>query len=255
MSPFLLLAVILLGYMTTWYLIALLFKRNDLADIAWGLGFVLVAWVSFYIGGQSEIALVVNVLVTLWGTRLAYHIAKRNLKKPEDYRYQEWRNTWKYFYVRSYLQIFLLQGLFLYIIALPVMSVNLSDFYMTSPLFVLGILVWLVGYYFEVVGDAQLRHFISIPENKGKLMTQGLWRYTRHPNYFGEATMWWGIFISVAAVTGNILLIVSPLLINWLLRYVSGVPMLEAKYKDREDFKAYAMRTSAFIPLPPKSDY
>lgn len=253
MSPFLLLAVVLLGYMTTWYLIALLFKRNDLADIAWGLGFVLVAWLSFYIGARSEIALVINILVTLWGTRLAYHIAKRNLRKPEDYRYQEWRKTWKNFYIRSYVQIFLLQGFFLYIIALPVSSINVSDAYIASPLFVLGILVWLVGYYFEVVGDAQLRHFISIPENKGKLMTQGLWKYTRHPNYFGEATMWWGIFISVASVTGNILLIVSPLLINWLLRYVSGVPMLEAKYKDREDFEAYAMKTSAFIPLPPKS--
>lgn len=253
MSPFLFLAVVLLGYMTTWYLIALLFKRNDLADIAWGLGFVLVAWLSFYIGARSEIAFIVNILVTLWGARLAYHIAKRNLKKPEDYRYQEWRNTWKYFYVRSYLQIFLLQGLFLYIIALPVMAINSSDAYVVSPLFTLGIFVWLVGYYFEVVGDAQLRHFISVPENKGKLMTQGLWKYTRHPNYFGEATMWWGIFITVAAVTGNILLIVSPLLINWLLRYVSGVPMLEAKYKDREDFKAYATKTSVFIPLPPKS--
>lgn len=253
MSPFLLLAVVLLGYMTTWYLIALLFKRNDLADIAWGLGFVLVAWLSFYIGARSEIALVINILVTLWGTRLAYHIAKRNLRKPEDYRYQEWRKTWKNFYIRSYVQIFLLQGFFLYIIALPVMAINSSDAYVVSPLFTLGILVWLVGYYFEVVGDAQLRHFISIPENKGKLMTQGLWKYTRHPNYFGEATMWWGIFLTVAAATGNILLIVSPLLINWLLRYVSGVPMLEAKYKDREDFKAYARKTSVFIPLPPKS--
>lgn len=252
MSPFLLLAVILLGYMTTWYVIALIFKRNDLADIAWGLGFVLVAWVSFYIGTRTEISLVINILVTLWGTRLAYHIAKRNLRKPEDYRYQEWRNTWKYFYVRSYVQIFLLQGLFLYIIALPVMSINVSDAYITSPLFVLGILVWLIGYYFEVVGDSQLRHFVSIPENKGKLMTQGLWRYTRHPNYFGEATMWWGIFIIAFFATGNVLLIVSPLLITWLLRYVSGVPLLEAKYKEQPDFQEYAARTSVFFPLPPK---
>lgn len=252
MSPFLLLAVILLGYMTAWYVIALIFKRNDLADIAWGLGFVLVAWGSFYIGTRTEIALVINILVTLWGTRLAYHIAKRNLKKPEDYRYQEWRNTWKYFYIRSYVQIFLLQGFFLYIIALPVMAVNVSDAYITSPLFVLGILVWLIGYYFEIVGDAQLKAFISQPENKGKLMTNGLWKYTRHPNYFGEAAMWWGIFMIAFFATGNILLIVSPLLITWLLRYVSGVPLLEAKYKERPDFQEYAARTSVFFPLPPK---
>jgi steroid 5-alpha reductase family enzyme len=234
--------------MSAWFLLAVAIKRNDVADIAWGLGFTLITWLAWYTGGQSTFGFIVSLLISAWGIRLAWHIYHRNSKKGEDYRYLEWRNTWKFFYIRSYLQIFLLQGFFMYLISLPVWVLNAQEFIYFHPFGMIGLLVWAVGYYFEVVGDKQLKDFISLPENKGKLMTTGLWKYTRHPNYFGEVTQWWGIFLFALAATGNTLIIIGPITITLLILFVSGVPMLEKKYEGREDFEAYKKKTSAFIP-------
>lgn len=246
------LLIALLGYAVVWFLIAVVKKRNDVADIAWGLGFVFLAWLAFFFSSQHERGLLVNILVTIWGVRLAIHIYRRNRGKPEDFRYNQWRMEWKNFYTRSFLQVFLLQGFFLYIIALPVMAINLSSNHTFSPIDYLGVLIWMIGFFFEVVADFQLSKFKSKPANKGKIITIGLWQYSRHPNYFGEAVQWWGIFLLAVTLPFGWTTIVSPILITILLRYVSGVPMLERKYQGRTDFEAYKKSTSIFFPLPPK---
>ncbi len=239
--------------MSFWFAISVIKKRNDVADIAWGLGFVLMAWLSFCLTGYSFKAFLVNSLVTVWGLRLAWHIYHRNRNKPEDSRYLEWRKTWSNFYLRSFLQVFFLQGIFIFMISLPVIFINHSISQGFSIFETIGILVWGVGFYLESTGDRQLKEFISDPENKGKLMDKGLWRYSRHPNYFGEVTQWWGIFIVAVSIPGSLFTIIGPLTITILILFVSGIPLLEKKYSGRPDFEEYKKRTSIFIPLPPRS--
>jgi steroid 5-alpha reductase family enzyme len=239
--------------MTFWFIVSVIKKRNDVADIAWGIGFVLMAWFSFYLSGYSFKALLVNSLVTIWGLRLAWHIYNRNKNKQEDSRYLEWRKTWQYFYVRSFLQVFLLQGIFLFLISLPVMFINHSISSGFGILEVVGFLVWGLGFYYESTGDKQLKEFIGSPANKGKLMDGGLWRYSRHPNYFGEVTQWWGIFIITLSIFGSFFTIIGPLTITILILFVSGIPLLEKKYAGRPDFEEYKKRTSIFFPLPSRS--
>jgi steroid 5-alpha reductase family enzyme len=250
---YLTLALTLLVYMTSWFVVSVIKNRNDVADIAWGLGFVFLAWLSFILSGYSLKAFLVNILVTIWGTRLAWHIYNRNNNKPEDSRYLSWRKSWNNFYLRSYLQVFLLQGIFLFLISLPVIFINYSVSGNCGILEVVGIIVWSLGFYFESTADRQLKEFISHPENKGKIMDRGLWRYSRHPNYFGEVTQWWGIFVIASSLPNSLLTIIGPLTITILILFVSGVPLLEKKYAGRPDFADYKKRTSIFIPLPPKS--
>jgi len=238
--------------MTCWFILSIVKKRNDIADIAWGLGFVLMAWFSFYLSGYSFKAFLVNGLVTVWGLRLALHIYNRNKNKSEDSRYLEWRKTWKNFYLRSFFQVFLLQGIFLYLISLPVLFINHSVSNAFGIIDIVGLLVWGLGFYFESTGDRQLKEFISNPKNKGKLMDRGLWQYSRHPNYFGEVTQWWGIFIFTLSLSGPFITILGPLTITILILFVSGIPLLEKKYAGRPDFERYKKRTSIFFPLPPK---
>jgi steroid 5-alpha reductase family enzyme len=253
MNDYLMLALSLFGYMSFWFIISVIKKRNDVADVAWGLGFVLMAWLSFILAGFSFKALLINSLVTIWGIRLAWHIYQRNKNKPEDSRYQEWRKSWQHFYLRSYGQVFLLQGVLLYLISLPVMFINLAVSHDLGFVEVVGLLIWVLGFYFESTGDRQLKEFITNPINKGKLMDRGLWHYSRHPNYFGEVTQWWGIFVVAQSIPGGFLTIIGPLTITFLILFVSGVPLLEKKYAGRPDFEAYKKRTSVFIPLPPRN--
>lgn len=252
MNYYLTIATALFGYMTFWFAVSVIKKRNDVADIAWGLGFVLLAWASFFISGFSFKALVVNSLVTVWGSRLAWHIYNRNKDKPEDSRYLEWRKAWNNFYLRSFFQVFMLQGVFLYLISLPVIFINRSVSGGFGILEIVGLFVWAIGFYFESVGDSQLKKFISDPANKGKLMDKGLWQYTRHPNYFGEVTQWWGIFIIALSIPGSFFTIIGALTITILILFVSGIPLLEKKYAGRPAFEKYKKRTSVFIPLPPR---
>lgn len=246
------LALALFGWTLLWFSLSVIKGRNDIADIAWGLGFIFLAWVSFFIGGRQNHALPVNAMVTIWGLRLAGHIYSRNRGKPEDFRYAQWRREWRNFYVRSFLQVFFLQNVFLSIISWPVIFVNLSGPATFQPLIWVGGLIWLVGFLFESVGDLQLAKFKMNPANRGRIITTGLWRYTRHPNYFGEAVQWWGVYLMATAVPGGWITFASPLLITYLLRYVSGVPMLEHKYESHPEFQLYKARTSVFIPMPPK---
>jgi steroid 5-alpha reductase family enzyme len=245
---------VLFLYMNFWFFVSLIKKRNDVADVAWGLGFVLVAWVSFFLSREMSVrGAFVCILVSVWGLRLAQHIHARNKGRAEDYRYLAWRKAWgRWFYPRAYVQVYLLQGFFLFLIALPIFFVNKSAELALSFFDVLGGAIWFLGFYFEAVGDAQLSRFIKDPENKGKLMQNGLWAYTRHPNYFGEVTQWWGIWFIAFAVPNGWLSIVGPITITCLILYVSGIPLLEKKMSEHPDFSAYKQRVSIFFPWPRK---
>lgn len=233
------------------FIISLIKKRNDVADVFWGIGFVLVAWVIFLFFGNFNLhSVLVNILVTIWGVRLALHIGWRNRGKSEDFRYKAWREEWgKTFFWRSYLQVFILQGVFLFLISLPIVFVNSrkTEFGVFD---ILGLVIWLIGFFFEAVGDYQLLQFTKNPSYKGKIIQTGLWKYTRHPNYFGEVVLWWGIFCF--ALPFGFWTIISPLTISFLLLKVSGIPMLEKKYENNPEFAEYKKRTSAFFPMPTK---
>jgi len=243
-------SVAVLVYMTGWFVLAQILKRNDLADIAWGLGFVLAAWVpaiSFDITDARYI--LAAILVTIWGLRLSTHIFLRNRKKGEDKRYAQWRIDWgKWFLLRSFFQVFILQGLLLLLIVSPVILIATFSESVLGWLDLLGVLVWLVGFIFESVGDYQLGQFLKNPANKGMIMTQGLWQYTRHPNYFGEVTQWWGLFLIALSVPFGWIGVTGPIVISFLILKVSGIPMLERGFAGREDFEIYKRQTNAFFP-------
>jgi steroid 5-alpha reductase family enzyme len=241
-------------YMTAVFIIALLQKDNSVVDIAWGPGFVLVALLSLFRGEEfGGRRLLITGVVIIWAARLAIHIYLRNRGRGEDYRYAQWRKSWgEWFVLRSFFQIFILQGIFLLFVSYPIVLVNVSPKKGLSVLDLAGTLVWLVGFFFEAVGDYQLRKFKKDAKNKGMIITTGLWRYTRHPNYFGEATLWWGIFLIALSVPSGWTAVISPLTITFLLVKVSGVAMLEKKYAGNKEFAAYASRTNAFFPWSPK---
>lgn len=253
MNFYLLTATLVFVYMCMWFILSIKVERNDIADIAWGLGFVLVAWASGLISGFSPVAFLVNMLVTVWGVRLAWHIHKRNRKKKEDPRYAYVKKPGSNVYLQSFLKVYMFQGILLYMISVPVMVINRMGSYSFGVMELFGLLVWIFGFYFESRGDRELAQFIARPENKGKLLTTGLWKYSRHPNYFGEVTQWWGIFLFAVLLPSGLLTMIGPLTITVLILFVSGIPLLEKKYAGRPDFEQYKKRTSIFIPLPPKS--
>jgi len=241
-------------YMTAVFLIAVLAKDNSIVDVAWGPGFILVAVVTFWLRPGFEARhLLITLLVAIWGLRLAIHIFLRNRGRGEDFRYAKWRKDWgRWFIPRSFFQVFMLQGIFMLIISSSIVLVNRSPESGLTLLDALGGILWLIGFLFEAVGDYELKRFKQKPESKGKIMTTGLWKYTRHPNYFGEAALWWGIWLIALSVDSGWAAIISPLTISFLLLKVSGVKMLEKKYASNEEFAAYARRTSPFFPWFPK---
>jgi steroid 5-alpha reductase family enzyme len=249
-------AVFIFLYMTAVFCIALIKKDNSIVDIAWGLGFIGVALLTLFLRQDfTARQLIISVLVFIWGVRLASHIALRKSGKGEDFRYAKWRRDWgQWFVLRSYFQIFMLQGVFLFIIALSIMLVNFSPREDLTGVDFIGIAVWSIGFFFEAVGDYQLKQFKKNPDIKGKIITTGLWKYTRHPNYFGEVVLWWGIFLIALSVERGWMAILSPLTISFLLLRVSGVTMLEKKYQGNPEFEAYAQRTNAFFPWFPKGE-
>jgi steroid 5-alpha reductase family enzyme len=242
-------------YMSVIFMISIIIKRNDIADVVWGFGFVVATLTSLIFNGNTSLpAVLVFVLVLIWGTRLSLHIGRRNLKKSEDFRYKVWRDSWgKWLYVRSYFQIFILQGVLLLIIVSPVLLISTYAHGGVTPLLSVATLIWVFGFAFEMVGDSQLARFLKNPKNKGHVIQGGLWRYTRHPNYFGEVTQWWAIGIIAVGYSYGLLGLVGPAVITFLILKVSGVPMLEKKYSDKPEYQAYKRRTSMFIPLPVKN--
>ncbi|HSP55769.1 MAG TPA: DUF1295 domain-containing protein [Dehalococcoidia bacterium] len=245
-----------IAYMTALWLASLALRNASIVDIFWGLGFVFIAAVYMVAGDgwDARQALVLG-LVAIWGLRLSGYILWRNHGKGEDFRYRKMREaSGPRFWWQSYLQVFLLQGLLLWVISAPLLAAEHNsepDHIVLTD--VLGALVWAIGFFFEAVGDWQLARFKSDPANKGRVMQYGLWRYTRHPNYFGDATLWWGYYLIAAGTTDGWLTAFGPAIMTVLLMRVSGVALLERTLKrDKPEYADYITRTSAFIPWFPR---
>ena len=247
-------AGVLLAYMTAFFILAVVRRDNSVADIAWGGGFLLVALLSLHRGvGWLPRPALLTALVALWAARLALHILRRNRGRGEDPRYAAWRREWgRWWLPRSYLQVFLLQGAILLVIAAGIIVVNTRSGPGLGALDVVGAVVVVAGLAVETVADRQLARFTRDPVNSGRILDRGLWRYSRHPNYFGEAVVWWGVWLIALSVPGGWWTAVSPLLITFLLLKVSGVPLLERLMEGRPGWAEYKTRTSIFIPLPPR---
>ena len=248
--------VAVMGFMTAVWVLSVVIKNASIADTFWGLGFVLVAWITF-LGGDGYFGrrLLITLMVTIWGLRLAIHIGTRNWGRGEDRRYQVWRNQYgeKFWWV-SLFTVFLLQGSLLWVISL---GSQVGQWSPKPDRFIwldgAGFLLWAVGVFVEAVADRQLVAFKANPVNTGRVMGRGLWRYSRHPNYFGECLMWWGLFFVTLSTPGSLWTIISPLTITFLLLKVSGVTLLERTIAERRpDYREYKERTSAFIPWFPK---
>lgn len=249
-------AVMLIMMVTLW-LLSLALRDASIVDIFWGIGFIAMGWTYFFVtdGFGLRKVLVVSI-VTLWGLRLAGYILWRNAGKGEDFRYKKWREEngarwWWY----SFFQVFLLQGILFWFISMPLLAAQTAATPASlTPFDFLGLAFWGVGLFFETVGDIQLARFKADLSNKGKVLDKGLWRYTRHPNYFGDFMVWWGYGI-IAAGTGSLfgfISLVGPALMSFLLLRVSGVTLLEKSLNEKPGYKEYIERTSAFFPLPPK---
>ena len=243
-------------YMTALFVLALIHRDNSIADVAWGPGFILVAWITLWIDGSFTLRqLIAGTLILIWGARLAVRIHLRNRGKGEDIRYRKWRETWgRTFVIRSYFQVFILQGCILLMNIAPILVINTYDSGNFSMLDVFGVLLWVLGFTFESIADWQLDRFIADQNSRGKIMDRGLWRYSRHPNYFGEVTMWWGIYCLALSVPWGWMSIIGPLTITGSILFVSGIPMTERLMAKTRGFAAYKKQTSVFIPWFPKKD-
>jgi len=246
-------AIAVIVLMVTIWILSVLLMDVSIVDMVWGLGFVIVAWVTNLAApAPGPRGLLLTVLVTVWGLRLSGYLIWRNLGKPEDYRYQAMRAAApRSFWLTSLFRVFLLQGALMWVISVPVV-VSQTGSGDLGWLDYAGIGLWAIGLFFETVGDVQLARFKSRPDSKGKVMDLGLWRYTRHPNYFGDFAVWWGHYV-VALAGGAWWTIFSPALMSFLLLRVSGVAMLEKTISERRpEYRAYAARTNSFFPGPPK---
>ncbi len=258
MNPFLLCAICIFTFMCLMFVLALLKRDNSIVDIGWGIGFIIVTSATYFVYGDERFhQKLVSYLVIVWGLRLSIYIAIRNFGKPEDFRYANWRKEWgSNFFWRSFLQVFMLQGLIMFINTLPVIIINndLAIFKSYKFLYPMGCVVWCVGFFFEALGDLQMYEFKNYHHHQGAIMNRGLWKFTRHPNYFGEAVMWWGIFL-IAIPSGQwYLSVLAPLTITFLLLKVSGVTMLEKKYDGNDAYAKYKRTTNAFLPWFPKKE-
>lgn len=253
----------ILGLLLILWCVSLSIANASIVDVFWGAGFVVVAWVSLACGGQLvSRSLLLTSAVTLWGLRLAGYLGWRNIGKPEDYRYAAMRDRHgERFPVVSLFTVFGLQGLLMWFISLPI-QVGISQplelgtvpnqwFWVVSM--ALGVTLWLTGLLFEGIGDYQLARFKADPANRGQVMNRGLWRYTRHPNYFGDFLVWWG-FYWMAVAPGNWWWTISgPLMMSFLLIRVSGVRLLENSLRSRvAGYEEYVNNTSSFLPMPPR---
>lgn len=243
-------ALIVFLYMLVWYLLAQFLRNNSIVDIAWGPGFILtwgILLVTFPSYAKSQWLF---LMILAWGLRLGLHIFIRNYRKPEDFRYANWRKEWgRKAPVRAFFRVFMLQGSVMLAMSLLFLSVYLADRQHISLVNLAGFFLFITGFLFESFADYQLMTFQNKRKNTNEILSSGLWRYSRHPNYFGEALVWWGLWLFSLNQLFQLAFILIPLGMTLLLRYGSGVPMLEKKYSKKEGFREYAENTPVFIPL------
>ena len=236
------------------WVISLYRKDASIVDLFWGLGFALVSWISLLVAGSlSPRALLICVLVSLWGIRLSSYLAWRNWGQLEDYRYAAMRERhgWRFPLV-SLLTVFGLQGAIMWVVSLPIQVGITKSASSHLPTWI-GVCCFAIGLLFETLGDFQLARFKADPGNRRKVMNQGLWRYTRHPNYFGDFLVWWGLYLLAAESGTWWWTIVGPLLMSFLLIRVSGVRLLENSLRNRvAGYDQYVRTTSSFFPWPPR---
>ncbi len=243
-------ALVVFGFMVLAFVVSQLIKDNSIVDVFWGAGFIIITAFSLVMAPDYGLRkIIVTFLVLIWGLRLTIFLFQRNKGKGEDFRYSNLRETWNNFAVRSFFQIFMLHGLFMYIISYPIWYINYLPGEPLSTYDTVGLIIFGVGFMVEILGDLQLTFFKQSSFNKGKLITTGLWKYTRHPNYFGEALIWWGIWFYAIEVPYGWVTIISPITITILLRFVSGVPLLERKMSQYPDWPDYAKNTAPFVPF------
>jgi steroid 5-alpha reductase family enzyme len=250
------------GFILSMVLLSLLWiasvflKNASIIDPFWGFGFVVLAFYYLYAtGNYSPRAILLTALVTIWGLRLSIYLLWRNVGHGEDYRYQQFRQDFgpaRYWWI-SFFQVFLLQGVLMSLVAMTLLGVMTSLHDVSLSLFdMLALLIWLIGFSFEAGGDYQLTSFKKNKNNKGKVLNTGFWKYTRHPNYFGDATIWWS-FALFAVISGSYYVIIGALLMNILLLKISGVSLLEKNLKKtKPQYEDYINRTNAFLPWFPK---
>lgn len=245
-----------LGYMTLVWVLSLVLRNASIVDSFWGPGFaVLGAVAPLLAGARTWRDLLILALVAVWAARLAAHITVRNWGKGEDWRYRKWREeAGSGFRWTSYFRVFVLQGFLLVVVAAPILVVAASRGPVrVTWLDIAGTVVWLAGLLFEAIADLQLARFKHDAANRGRVMDRGLWRTSRHPNYFGETVVWWGIFLIALATPNGTWAAIGPAAITFLLVRVSGVRMLEKGLLERKpDYADYVRRTSAFVPRMPR---
>lgn len=241
--------------MVVLWLVSLRLRDASLVDIFWGLGFVVIAWTSVALAeAPSTRGWMSAGLVTIWGVRLAAHLARRNLGHGEDFRYRRMREAWgPRFPLVSLGTVFLLQAVLMWIVSWPVQAVHIGGAGVPlNSLDGLGVVLWTAGLTIETMADAQLARFKRRPDSRRRVMDEGLWRYSRHPNYFGDFLVWWGLGC-LSAAAGAWWALAGPVVMTVLLLRVSGVALLESTIAERRPaYRAYAARTSAFFPRPPK---
>ena len=245
-----------IAMMLVLWLVSLAIRNASIVDIFWGAGFVVIATITFVQSdGYPARKLLITYMAVIWGLRLAIHIGWRNHGKGEDFRYQAMRKRiGERFALVSLFTVFGLQGVLMWVISLPLQIAQISrEPARLTWLDLFGAGLWVIGFLFEAIGDLQLTLFRVNPANKGKVMDRGLWAYTRHPNYFGDALLWWGFFVIALATPPGWWTVISPVLMTTLLMKVSGVALLEKTLvKTRPEYRYYVRRTSAFFPRPPK---
>lgn len=244
------------GFMACGWPISLIKKNVSIVDRMWGPGFVIIAWLTFFTSdGAWGRSLLICLLVTIWGLRLSLHITWRSWGKGEDPRYTTWRRkSGPRFRYISLFKVFLLQAFFIWLISLVIQYGQMPSRPDLWTVFdIAGLLLWMTGFMFEAVGDVQLARFKADPANQGLVMDQGLWRYSRHPNYFGEMLMWWGLFVMVLSTPYGFWTVISPLIITVILLKVTGVALTEKHILEtRPAYREYIRKTSAFFPWFPR---
>lgn len=242
-------ALLIIVYTTLVYLIAQSKKDNSVAITFWGIGLVLVSWYCYMVGVITPVSALVLAMVNIWGFRLSSHLLVRKWGRAEDFRYQKLRDSWKnYQMLRGYFAVFIPFAVLLYLMSLPIVFV-FSQPLEWSYIATASALIWTIGFLVETVADYQLVNHKRRPTKK--LLTTGLWQYSRHPNQFGEAMLWWGI--GIAALPFGWWVLIGPVIYTCMIRYVSGVVPVESRIQKKKGYADYAKNTALFIPWFPKN--